>query len=208
LNILPPQARIKGGGILFNGLDLLAVDDETMRGLRGSKISMVFQEPASAMNPVFTAGEQMVEAVLSHRQVSKRTAKEIAVEYFKKAHIADPLRVFHDYPHRLSGGMRQRVMIAMALVNSPELVILDEPTTALDVTIQARILGLLAEIISGERLSALFISHDFGIVENMCDDVAVMRGGRIVEKGPAGQILKAPQDPYTVSLLEAVKALS
>lgn len=207
LKLLPPQARASGQ-VIFNGMDLFELDDEKLRSIRGSRISMVFQEPATSFNPVFTIGEQMVEAILAHRKVGKKEAQTLALEILKKAHVADPSRIFHDYPHQLSGGTKQRAMIAMALVNSPELLILDEPTSALDVTTQEKILDLLTEIIEEERLSVLFISHDFGVIERMCGRIAVMRKGRIVETGPKDEILTDPKNEYTISLLEAVKALS
>jgi ABC-type dipeptide/oligopeptide/nickel transport system ATPase component len=177
--------------------------------VRGSRISIVFQEPANALNPVFTIGEQIVESVLAHQDKKGASeARERALEYLRKVRIPEPEKIFYDYPHQLSGGTKQRAMIAMALVNSPELVILDEPTTALDVTIQAQILDLLEEIIRSEKLSILFISHDFGIIARMCSALAVMQRGRIVEMNETRTVLKDPAHPYTVSLLESVRALS
>jgi ABC-type dipeptide/oligopeptide/nickel transport system ATPase component len=183
--------------------------EEELRRLRGSKIAMVFQEPLSSFNPVFTVGNQMCEALLAHASgIGKERAGETALRYLKKVHMEDPAKAFHSYPHQLSGGTRQRAMIAMALINSPDLVILDEPTTALDVTIQAQILDLLEEIIREENLSILFISHDLGVIARMCDSIAVMRCGRMVEIGDKERVLQSPRDPYTVSLLESVKVLS
>lgn len=208
LRILPRPARIVGGRILFGGADILKMDEAAMRSIRGSSISMVFQEPASALDPVFTIGDQITEAVLAHQNLEeRRKAKESALEYLKKVHIPEPMKVFGDYPHELSGGMKQRVMIAMALVNSPELIILDEPTTALDVTIQAQILDLLDEVIENQNLSILFISHDFGIIRRMCKRVAVMYKGNIVEMNDVDEIFNNPKAHYTVTLLESVKAL-
>ncbi len=207
LKLISPPGKIAGGNVIFGGRDILKLDEKDLRGIRGSKISMVFQEPASSFNPVFTIGEQIVETIISHQGVDRARAKDIALEYLNRAHIHEANRIFYDYPHQLSGGTKQRAMIAMALVNSPELVILDEPTTALDVTIQAQVLDLLKEIIEKERLSILFISHDFGIVSRMCDQIAVMHKGRIVESGATKNILSRPNEPYTVSLLESVKAL-
>jgi ABC-type dipeptide/oligopeptide/nickel transport system ATPase component len=169
---------------------------------------MVFQEPASAFNPVFTIGYQIVEAVRAHQAVSMSKARDLAMEFLRRARIADPKKAYHDYPHQLSGGAKQRAMIAMALINSPELLILDEPTTALDVTIQSQILDLLDEIRGREKLSILFISHDFGVIARMCDRVAVMNRGVIVESGDKAQILNSPKEEYTISLLESVKALA
>lgn len=205
--LVPLPGKIMGGEVIFNGVDLLAMDEEYLRAVRGSRISMVFQEPSSAFNPVFTVGFQITEAILAHCDVSAGEAEELAVDYLRRVHIPDPKRVFGDYPHQLSGGTKQRVMIAMALVNSPDLVILDEPTTALDVTIQAQILELLEEVMRSQDVSALFISHDFGVIARMCDEVAVMKAGRIVEMGSVHNILENPREAYTVSLLESVKAL-
>ena len=207
VKLIPDIGRM-AGEVIFNGTDLLTKDERYLRGVRGSKISFVFQEPSSAFNPVFTIGHQLTEAILAHRRrYDKAKAKESVLEYLSMVRIKDPVRIFGDYPHQLSGGTKQRAMIAMALLNSPELVILDEPTTALDVTIQAEILDLLDEIIEKEKLSILFISHDFGIIARMCDCVAVMRKGRIVEAGGKDEVLSNPRDPYTASLLESVKAL-
>lgn len=207
LRLVFPPGKIMEGSVVFNGEDLLTADGDRLLGIRGSKISVVFQEPASAFNPVFTVGYQIAESVITHQGLTKNSAKEISVEFLKKVRIPDPERVFNAYPHQLSGGTKQRAMIAIALVNSPELVILDEPTTALDVTIQAQILDLLKEIIDRDKMSVLFISHDFGIISRMCDQVAVMYRGRIVEEGSKDRVLNNPREPYTISLLESVKAL-
>ena len=203
----PEQCRSTAGSGV-NGLDLLKLGEKDLRSIRGSRISIVFQEPASSFNPVFTIGEQIVETIINHQRVDGDKAKNIALEYLNKVHIDEEDRIFHGYPHQLSGGTKQRAMIAMALVNSPELVILDEPTTALDVTIQAQILDLLKEIIEKEKLSIIFISHDFGIVSRMCDRVAVMHKGGIVETGDTKQVLDDPKNEYTVSLLESVRMLA
>lgn len=207
LKLIPYPGKIADGKILFNGDDILRKDEEYLRGIRGSKIAMVFQEPSTSFDPVFTIGSQVVESVMVHQGLKKTAAEDTVFEYLKRVHISDPGRVFHDYPHQLSGGTKQRAMIAMALVNSPELLILDEPTTALDVTIQAQILDLLEEIIEKEKVSILFISHDLGIIARMCSRVAVMRKGKIVEMGERERIIHDPKDPYTFSLLEAVRAL-
>lgn len=208
LNLIAPPGKIVSGKALFNGLDLLALDETSLQKVRGAKIGMVFQEPASAFNPVFTIGYQIVEAIMVHQSLGKSDAQEHAMDYLKRVHIADPERVFYDYPHQLSGGTKQRAMIAMALVNSPELLILDEPTTALDVTIQAQVLELLEEIIMRNSMSVLFISHDFGVIARMASRVGVMHKGRIVETGETKIILNSPKDAYTVSLIDSVKALS
>lgn len=209
LRLIPPQGRIIDGEIIFNNANLLKMDGGSIRHIRGAKISMVFQEPSASFSPVFAIGDQIMEAITAHRKIKNRTqAKKIALEYLRRVHIGDPLKIFYDYPHQLSGGTRQRAMIAMALVNSPELVILDEPTTALDVTIQAQVMDLLDEIIEEEKVSILFISHDFGIIARMCDRVAVMHKGRIVEMNDKKEIFYNPRHAYTISLLESVKALS
>jgi len=208
LKLISWPGNIAGGSVIFNGRDLLKLDEKELRGVRGSRISIVFQEPASSFNPVFTIGEQIVEAIVNHQGIDGYKAKDLAIEYLHRVHIHEAGRIFCNYPHQLSGGTKQRAMIAMALVNSPELVILDEPTTALDVTIQAQVLDLLKEIIEKEKLSILFISHDFGIVSKMCDRIAVMRKGRIIERGGTKEVLSDPKEAYTVSLLESVKALS
>ena len=208
LKLISSPGRIISGSILFNGEDILKLGEDCLRRLRGSKISIVFQEPSSSFNPVFTIGYQISEAVMIHRNVNKPEAKIAALEFLKKTRIIDPERVYYDYPHQLSGGTKQRAMIAMALVNSPELLILDEPTTALDVTIQAQILELLKELIDREKMSALFISHDFGVISRICDRIGVMYKGKIIETGDKDAILYEPKEPYTVSLIESVKALS
>lgn len=208
LRLIVPPGEIASGSIMFNGMDVMKMDRETLRKIRGSGISMVFQEPSSAFNPVFTVGYQIAESIIVHQALNKPRAEELALEFLAKVHVTDPERVYHSYPHQLSGGMKQRAMIAMALVNSPELLILDEPTTALDVTIQAQVLGLLEELIDRNRMSVLFISHDFAVVAKMCDRVGVMYKGRIVETSGVEAILNKPLDPYTASLVESVKALS
>jgi len=207
LKLVPDGAAIIDGEIIFNGSDILRSDAKIMRGIRGSKISMVFQDPSSSFNPVFTVGYQIVETILAHQTIAKSKAKDMALEYLCRVHIPDPGKIFYDYPHQLSGGTKQRISIAMALVNSPELLILDEPTTALDVTIQAQILDLLDEIKNARKLSILFISHDFGIIARMCDEVGVMYKGKMIERGNKNDILNRPTEPYTISLLGSVKAL-
>lgn len=207
LRLVYPPGKILEGSAVFGGIDLLKTDEKVLQGIRGSKISIVFQEPSASFNPVFTVGFQISEAVTVHQKIGAKKAEEMSMEFLSKVHIPEPGRVYHSYPHQLSGGLKQRAMIAMALVNSPELLILDEPTTALDVTIQAGILDLLDEIIDREKMSVLFISHDLGIISRMCDRVAVMYKGKVVEEGRKGDILNHPKEGYTVSLLESVKAL-
>jgi oligopeptide/dipeptide ABC transporter ATP-binding protein len=210
MGLLPAQASVTGE-IHFNGVgpeDLLRLESETMRRLRGSKISMIFQEPMTALNPVMGVGEQIAEAVRAHNPVSKKESWDRAVEALKEVAIPDPVTRARDYPHQLSGGMRQRVMIAMAIVNRPELLIADEPTTALDVTIQAQILDLLAELRQKFGLAMLFISHDLAVVSKVADRVAVMYAGSLVEIGSRDEIFRAPAHPYTRGLLESVPTLA
>jgi oligopeptide/dipeptide ABC transporter ATP-binding protein len=211
MRLLPPQA-IVSGEVLFTAdgtpQNLLTLDPEPMRLLRGSRISMIFQEPMTALNPVMRVGEQIAEAVRAHADVSKKDSWDRAVEALKEVAIDDPGRRARDYPHQLSGGMRQRVMIAMAIVNRPELLIADEPTTALDVTIQAQILDLLASIREKFGLTMLFISHDLAVVSQVADRVAVMYAGNLVELGSRAEIFRAPAHPYTRGLLRAAPTLS
>ena len=211
MRLLPPQAQISGE-ILFsaNGTgprDLPGLDDESIRRLRGSAIGMIFQEPMTALNPVMRVGDQIAEAVLAHNSVSKKEARQRAVDALNDVAIPDPARRARDYPHQLSGGMRQRVMIAMAIVNRPQLLIADEPTTALDVTIQAQILELLAQLRSKFGLAMLFISHDLAVVSQVADRVAVMYAGCLVELGEKRDIFQAAAHPYTRGLLLAVPDL-
>ena len=206
LRLLPPQARTSGA-IHFAGDDLLKLGPEPMRQIRGSRISMIFQEPMTALNPVMRVGDQIAEAVLAHARTSKREAWQRTVEALRDVAIPDPKQRARDYPHQLSGGQRQRVMIAMALVNRPQLLIADEPTTALDVTIQAQILDLLGSLREKYKLAMLFISHDLGVVSRVAADVAVMYAGEIVEMGPVARIFAAAQHPYTRGLISAIPTL-
>ena len=206
MRLLPPQARVSGE-IRFSGGDLLQLSEAAMRPLRGSQLAMIFQEPMTALNPVMRVGDQIAEAVLAHSDVQKDDAWSRAVTAMKEVGIADSERRARDYPHQLSGGMRQRVMIAMAIVNHPKLLIADEPTTALDVTIQAQILDLLAELRAKFGLTMLFISHDLAVVSQVADRVAVMYAGNLVELGSKRDIFRAAAHPYTRGLLNAVTTL-
>ena len=206
MRLLPPQATI-AGRIAFSGENLLALDSESMRRIRGSGISMIFQEPMTALNPIMRVGDQVAEAVLAHQRVSKRQAWDRAVNALREVAIPDPERRAKDYPHQLSGGQRQRVMIAMALVNNPRLLIADEPTTALDVTVQAQILDLLRDLRQRHKLAVLFISHDLGVISRIADQVAVMYAGEIVEMGSVQQIFSAASHTYTQGLISAIPTL-
>lgn len=208
LKLIYPPGRIERGEIFFNGEDLLKMGEGSLRAIRGGRIAMVFQEPASALNPVLTMGEQLIEAVRAHNEADHALAARIAKDHLRRVHIPDPERVYHAYPHQLSGGLKQRAMIAMALVNSPDLLILDEPTTALDVTVQAQILALLQEIIGRQNISVIFISHNFAVISKMCGRVAVMNQGSIVETGPVDTILSHPKEDYTKRLIESARLLA
>jgi oligopeptide/dipeptide ABC transporter ATP-binding protein len=204
MRLVQPPGRIASGRLLFKGDDLLTVDDRTMRRVRGAEIALIFQEPMTALNPVFRVGDQIAETLLVHGRASRREAKAKAIDLLRTVRIENPESRADDYPHQLSGGMRQRVLIAMALSCQPSLVIADEPTTALDVTIQAEILDLLREMKSALNLSLLLITHDLGVVAETADRVAVMYAGRIVETGPVRAIFGKPAHPYTRGLLASM----
>jgi ABC-type dipeptide/oligopeptide/nickel transport system ATPase component len=204
IRLLQEPGRIDSGKILFQGKDLLALSEEDMRQVRGAGIGFVFQEPMSALNPVMKVGAHIAEALLVHGLASRRDARGRAIELLRAVKIVDPERRVDDYPHQLSGGMRQRVMMAIALACRPPLLIADEPTTALDVTVQAQILDLLREMKRQFDLSLLLITHDFGVIAETADRVAVMYRGQIVEQGPVRDILKHPQHPYTRGLLDSI----
>jgi peptide/nickel transport system ATP-binding protein len=207
MRLIAPPGRIAGGSIKFKGEELTTASVERMREIRGDDISMIFQDPMTSLNPVYTVGEQIAEALRLHRKLNKKDAWDAAVAAMKEVAIPDPARRVKDYPHQLSGGMRQRVMIAMALACNPELLIADEPTTALDVTIQAQILELLNELRQTRKLAVLLITHDLGVVAEVADRVAVMYTGKIVEESDVKEIFRQPKHPYTQGLLRSVPKL-
>ncbi|MBN2720203.1 MAG: ABC transporter ATP-binding protein, partial [Proteobacteria bacterium] len=204
LDLVPPPGRVAGGEVLFEGVDLRRLDRERVRKLRGDRISMVFQEPMSSLNPVFTAGDQVSEVLRYHRQMGRSQAMAEALRLLKLVGIPDPDRRLREYPHQMSGGMQQRILIAMAMACDPELIIADEPTTALDVTVQAQILRLLEELIRRKGRSLLLITHDLGVVARMADSVCVMYAGVIVEKGGVRDIFSEPRHPYTIGLMNSL----
>jgi len=203
-----PPACYEGGHIMFHGRDLLPLNEKLMRDVRGKSIAMIFQEPMSSLNPIMTIGYQITEAIGAHQRISRRLAKEQAIKMLGRVGLPDPERRFYDYPHQLSGGMKQRAMIAMALVCRPELLIADEPTTALDVTIQAQILDLLDELRREFGMSLLLITHDLGVVAQTCDRVAVMYAGKIVELAAVNDLFSRPLHPYTQGLFRARPSLT
>jgi oligopeptide/dipeptide ABC transporter ATP-binding protein len=205
MRLLPdPPARVTGGQVLLDGKNLPALNEHEMRALRGDLVSMVFQEPLTSLDPVFSVGDQIVEAITAHRDIKRRQAVEMAVEILREVQIPSPEKRLGDYPHQLSGGMRQRVMIAIALVLDPKVLIADEPTTALDVTIQAQILDLIRAEQDRRRLAVLLITHNLAVVSQVADRVAVMYSGEIVEEAPAADIFSNPRHPYTQGLLSSI----
>ena len=203
LRLLQPPGRVTGGRVLFEGRDLLSLSEAEMRAVRGGRISLIFQEPMTALNPTMRIGDQIAEALTAHG-VAHAEARQRTVDLLEAVRIPDAARRARDYAHQLSGGMRQRVMIAIALACRPPLVIADEPTTALDVTIQAQVLEMLRELKARFNLALMLITHDFGVIAEMADRVAVMRGGELMEHGPVRQILRQPSHEYTRRLLSAV----
>jgi peptide/nickel transport system ATP-binding protein len=207
MGLLPKDTAEVTGRVLYSGRDLLRAGDRAMRELRGDRLAMIFQEPMTSLNPAYTVGDQVAEAILRHRRVSRAEAWAKAVEMLHRVRIPAPEQRALDYPHKLSGGMRQRVMIAMALACGPEILIADEPTTALDVTIQAQILQLMRVIQQETGTAIVLITHDLGVVAEVCDEVAVMYAGQVVESGPVERIFAFPEHPYTVGLLGSLPRL-
>ncbi len=198
LRLIDPPGEVTGGQILFRGQDLRALDDKTFLSLRGKDLCLVFQDPMSALNPVYRVGKQVMEQILAHQSVSRKAAREKAIELFRMVGIPDPERRIDEYPHNLSGGMRQRVTIAMAMANAPDLLVLDEPTTALDVTIQAQVLDVIRSL---ENTTVMLITHDMDVVREVCDHVVVMYAGRVMERGSVEAVIENPRHPYTEALL-------
>lgn len=204
MRLLPSNAVIESGEILYNGINLLNLSGKEMQTIRGSKISLIPQDPLTSLNPLYTVGEQIIETIEYHGKVSREEAKKLAVETLRSVKIPEPESRLNDYPHQFSGGMRQRAIIAMALCCNPDLIIADEPTTALDVTVQAQILDLIRQIQKEKNTSLIFITHDLGVIAEFCDYVAIMYAGRIVEYAEVSDIFKNPLHPYTKGLLEAL----
>jgi oligopeptide/dipeptide ABC transporter ATP-binding protein len=204
LRLLPPAARIVSGELLFEGEDLLKKPEHEMRRIRGKRIAMILQDPMMSLNPLFTVGDQVAEPIRVHEGAARRSAWSRATELLKAVRIAAPERRVSEYPHQLSGGMRQRIVGAIAISCEPRVLIADEPTTSLDVTIQAQYLNLLRDLQRSHNLALIFITHNLGIVAKMCDQVAVMYAGKMVESGPVKQIYKTPAHPYTRALLESI----
>jgi len=204
LRLIPPPGRIVGGEVWFEGRDLLKLSENEIRHVRGNRIAMIFQEPMTSLNPVLTIGRQITEALELHLHMDRRSANKRAVELLEMVGIPDAASRIKDYPHQLSGGMRQRVMIAMALSCNPDILIADEPTTALDVTIQAQILDLIKNLSARNTTAVIMITHDLGVVAGMCDAICVMYAGRIVEKAAVDDLFYDPQHPYTRGLLDSI----
>jgi peptide/nickel transport system ATP-binding protein len=207
MGLLSKQSSEVSGSIRFDGFDLLHTSDQTLRDLRGNRLAMIFQEPMTSLNPSFTIGDQIIETILRHRGGSRGSARQRAIDLLRRVHIPSPEKRIDEYPHKLSGGMRQRVMIAMALACDPRLLIADEPTTALDVTLQAQILELMRELKTASGAAIILITHDLGVVAEVCDEVAVMYAGQIVERANVDDLFAAPQHPYTVGLLGSIPRL-
>jgi peptide/nickel transport system ATP-binding protein len=207
MGLLPADSSEISGTVRFDGIDLLGLPDRARRDLRGARIAMIFQEPMTSLNPSYTVGDQIIEALVRHRGLTKQKARIHAIELLRRVGIPSPDLRIDDYPHKLSGGMRQRVMIAIALACDPELLIADEPTTALDVTIQAQILDLLRRLKAESNAAIILITHDLGVVAEICDEVAVMYAGQLVERASVEALFSEPQHPYTVGLLASMPRL-
>jgi len=208
MRLIPmPPGKIVAGEILYKGKDLTKITENEMRQIRGNELAMIFQEPMTSLNPVYTVGNQIMEAIVLHQKVSSDVARTRAIEMLRKVGIPDPDKRVDEYPHQMSGGMKQRVMIAMALSCNPEVLIADEPTTALDVTIQAQILDLLQDLQKKEGMSILMITHDLAVVAEVADEVVVMYASKVVEKAPVSEIFSNPKHPYTEGLLKAIPQL-
>lgn len=204
MGLLQSPGKVVGGSILFEGEDVLTYDEKKMQEFRGNEVSMIFQNPMTCLNPVYTIGNQLIEAIRCHQKVTKQEAWDKSVEMLKLVGINNPERRMSQYPHELSGGMRQRVMIAMGLICDPKLLVADEPTTALDVTIQAQIIELMKEIQKKTKMAIIFITHNLGVVAEICDQVSVMYAGKIVEQGKVEDIFYQPKHPYTLGLLRSM----
>jgi oligopeptide/dipeptide ABC transporter ATP-binding protein len=204
MRLIEPPGFVAGGQIVFNGRDIVSFAEHEIRAIRGKDICLVFQDPMAGLNPVYTVGAQVVEALQAHQDISRREAMSRAIELFKLLGIPAPERRVNEYPHKLSGGMRQRVTIAIALANEPDLLILDEPTTALDMTIQAQILDLVKDFRKRINTAVLLITHDIGVVREMCEQMVVMYGGRVMERGSVAQVTEDPKHPYTMGLLASI----
>ena len=208
MGLLPKgQGRISAGNIVFDGVDLTQLPPAAMRALRGNRIAMIFQEPMTSLNPAFTIGDQLIEAIRCHRTIDHATARAHAIEMLRRVRIPSPEERIDAYPHKLSGGMRQRVMIAMALACEPQLLIADEPTTALDVTIQAQVLELMRTLRADTGTAIILITHDLGVIAELADEVAVMYAGRVVERASVARLFDEPQHPYTIGLLGSMPKL-
>lgn len=205
MRLLPkPPAEIAGGQVIFEGRDLMALSESEMRQLRGGRLGMIFQEPMTSLNPVYTCGEQIIESIAIHSGLGGKAARARAIELLDLVRLPSPEKRVDDYPHQLSGGQRQRVMIALALANDPAILIADEPTTALDVTIQSQILDLMRDLQSRKGTAIMLITHDLGVVAETCQQVVVMYAGSVIERGSVGSIFANPQHPYTIGLMAAV----